>query len=84
MIRAELGGWTREGIVRQGAFKGVEVGKDPLDVTRERAVETKATVSAVEAELPPEAPDRGPREWRSAGRLPEPRGRGREGPHEGY
>ena len=54
VIRAELGGWTREGIVRQGAFKGIEVGKDPLDVTRERAVETKATVSAVEAELPPE------------------------------
>ena len=57
VIRAELGGWTREGIVRQGAFKGVEVGKDPLDVTRERAVETRATVSAVEAELPPEAGD---------------------------
>ena len=60
VIRAELGGWTREGIVRQGAFKGVEVGKDPLDVTRERAVETRATVSAVEAELPPEAPDASP------------------------
>jgi bifunctional non-homologous end joining protein LigD len=60
VIRAELGGWTREGIVRQGAFKGLEVGKDPLHVTRERAVETRATVSAVEAELPPEAPDASP------------------------
>jgi bifunctional non-homologous end joining protein LigD len=67
VIRAELGGWTREGIVRQGAFKGVEVGKDPLDVTRERAVETRSTVSAVEAELPPEASD--PADAPEAGRA---------------
>ncbi|MEW5992026.1 MAG: DNA ligase D [Chloroflexota bacterium] len=52
VIRAELGGWTREGIVRQGAYKGLEPGKDPLEVTRERAVATGATVLEVEAGLP--------------------------------
>ena len=37
MIRAELGGWSRDGMVRQAAFKGVEAGRDPLDGrTRER------------------------------------------------
>jgi bifunctional non-homologous end joining protein LigD len=61
VIRAELGGWSRDGLVRQAAFKGIEAGRDPLEVTRERAVETKATVDAVEAELPraamPSPPD---------------------------
>ena len=52
VIRAELGGWSRDGIVRQGAFKGIEAGRDPLEVVRERAVESRAAVRAVEAELP--------------------------------
>src|SRR4029077_1235507 len=52
VIRAELGGWTREGIVRQGAFKGVEVGKEARDVTRERAVESRAAARAIDDELP--------------------------------
>ncbi|HEX5591290.1 MAG TPA: DNA ligase D [Candidatus Limnocylindrales bacterium] len=56
VIRAELGGWTRDGIVRQAAYKGLEPGKDPLEVTRERAVEARATVEAVEAEIPASAP----------------------------
>ncbi len=38
VIRAQLGGWTREGLVRQASFKGIEQGKDPRDVVRERAV----------------------------------------------
>ena len=29
VIRAELGGWTREGYVRQTSFKGLELAKDP-------------------------------------------------------
>jgi len=53
VIRAELGGWTRDGIVRQAAFKGFDdTGKPAIDVVRERAVEAMATVAAVEAELP--------------------------------
>src|SRR5258705_7807050 len=42
VIRAELGGWTRDGIVRQAAFKGFdEGGKPPTEVVRERPVVTK-------------------------------------------
>ncbi|MBI3747059.1 MAG: hypothetical protein HY264_11165 [Chloroflexi bacterium] len=55
VIRAELGGWSRDGMVRQGAFKGLETGRDPLEVVREQAVESKATVRAVEAEIPASA-----------------------------
>ena len=41
VIRAELGGWTREGIVRQAAFKGFdEGGKKATEVVRERPVAT--------------------------------------------
>jgi bifunctional non-homologous end joining protein LigD len=41
VIRAELGGWTREGIVRQTSFKGLELDRDPGTVARERAVDPK-------------------------------------------
>jgi bifunctional non-homologous end joining protein LigD len=53
VIRAELGGWTRDGIVRQAAFKGFdEGGKPPIEVVREQPVVSEATVEAVEAALP--------------------------------
>jgi bifunctional non-homologous end joining protein LigD len=53
VIRAELGGWTRDGIVRQAAFKGFdEGGKPPTEVVRERPVATSETVREVEATLP--------------------------------
>jgi bifunctional non-homologous end joining protein LigD len=55
VIRAELGGWTRDGIVRQAAFKGFdEGGKKPTDVVREQAVATAATVQAADAAVAPE------------------------------
>jgi bifunctional non-homologous end joining protein LigD len=38
VIRAELGGWTRDGLVRQSAYKGIDDGRDPLTVTRETPV----------------------------------------------
>jgi bifunctional non-homologous end joining protein LigD len=49
VIRAELGGWSRDNLVRQAAFKGLEIGKDPRDVVRERAVDTAKAVDAAEA-----------------------------------
>jgi bifunctional non-homologous end joining protein LigD len=66
VIRAELGGWTRDGIVRQAAFKGFdEGGKKPTDVVRERPVATAPAVEAADdaidaAELiaPPKRPKR--------------------------
>jgi bifunctional non-homologous end joining protein LigD len=58
VIRAELGGWTRDGIVRQAAFKGFdEGGKPPTQVVRERAVAATEAVEAVDAVLPDPAPD---------------------------
>jgi bifunctional non-homologous end joining protein LigD len=58
VIRAELGGWTREGIVRQAAFKGMgEGGKQPTEVTRERPVAARETVEAVDAGLPDPTPE---------------------------
>ena len=35
VIRAEFAGWTSDGLVRQAAYKGFDLGKDPLAVRRE-------------------------------------------------
>ena len=35
VIRAEFAGWTGDGLVRQAAFKGFDLGKDPRAVRRE-------------------------------------------------
>ncbi|HUQ78593.1 MAG TPA: DNA ligase D [Patescibacteria group bacterium] len=50
VIRAELGGWTRDGHVRQTSFKGIEPGRDPLVVVREIAVSSAGAVAAAEAQ----------------------------------
>ena len=52
VIRAELAGWTRDGHVRQSAFKGIEPDRDPKSVHRETAVTTASAVRAAEAEVP--------------------------------
>jgi bifunctional non-homologous end joining protein LigD len=55
VIRAEIGGWTRDGQVRQTAYKGIEADRDPQTVVRETAVATATAVRAAEsAEPPPE------------------------------
>jgi bifunctional non-homologous end joining protein LigD len=36
VIRAEFAGWTSDGLVRQAAYKGFDLGKDPRAVRRER------------------------------------------------
>jgi bifunctional non-homologous end joining protein LigD len=53
VIRAELGGWTRDGVVRQTSYKGIEPGRDPKTVARETAINTTTAVRAAEAEVPP-------------------------------
>jgi bifunctional non-homologous end joining protein LigD len=35
VIRAEFAGWTGDGLVRQAAYKGFDLGKDPAKVRRE-------------------------------------------------
>jgi bifunctional non-homologous end joining protein LigD len=57
VIRAELGGWTREGLVRQTSFKGIDEGHDPLAVKRELPVSTRAAAAAAEAEATEAASD---------------------------
>lgn len=52
VIRAELGGWSRDGIVRQAAFKSIEEGRDPLVVVHEQPVATAEAVRTAEAEAP--------------------------------
>ena len=37
VIRAEFAGWTSDGLVRQAAYKGLDLGKDPRKVQREVA-----------------------------------------------
>ena len=54
VIRAELGGWSRDGMVRQSAFKGIEPGRDPTAVVHETAVTTSTAVRAAEAPDVPE------------------------------
>src|SRR3954447_7914840 len=54
VIRAEIGGWTRDGHVRQTAYKGIEPDRDPKTVRRETAVTTSTAVRAAEADAPPE------------------------------
>src|SRR5439155_446935 len=39
VVRAEFADWTREGWIRQSAFKGILEGRDPKTVVRERAIE---------------------------------------------
>jgi bifunctional non-homologous end joining protein LigD len=39
VIRAEFAGWTSDGLVRQAAYKGFDLGKDPRTVRRERAAD---------------------------------------------
>ena len=48
VIRAELGGWTRDNLVRQTAFKGIDEGHPPKTVVRERPVASR--LAATEAE----------------------------------
>jgi bifunctional non-homologous end joining protein LigD len=67
VIRAELGGWTREGVVRQAAYKGIEPGRDPKTVVREKPVDTTTAVRAAEAEVTP-MPESKP-SGRAAGRA---------------
>jgi bifunctional non-homologous end joining protein LigD len=60
VIRAELGGWTREGQVRQAAYKGLQPDRDPREVVRERAVDPAAADRAAALALPKALPAAAP------------------------
>jgi bifunctional non-homologous end joining protein LigD len=46
VIRAEFAEWTRDGLVRQSAFKGVEIGKDPASVVREETTPLRRVLTS--------------------------------------
>jgi bifunctional non-homologous end joining protein LigD len=46
VIRAEFAGWTGDGLVRQAAYKGLDLGKDPRLVVRERPAASLAVSKA--------------------------------------
>jgi len=45
VIRAEFAEWTSDGLLRQAAFKGIEVGKEPAAVVREEALPAARVVA---------------------------------------
>ena len=49
VVRVEFAEWTADGLLRQAAFKGFEIDRDPLAVGRERATATAAATAAAEA-----------------------------------
>jgi bifunctional non-homologous end joining protein LigD len=51
VIRAELGGWSRDGLVRQSAYKGIDDGREPESVTRESPVASSVAEAEAEREL---------------------------------
>ncbi|MGZ8474989.1 MAG: DNA ligase D, partial [Candidatus Limnocylindria bacterium] len=62
VIRVEFAEWTADNLLRQAAFKGFEIDRDPLEVRRERAMATsdataRAEKSAAEAPAGRAAPD---------------------------
>ncbi|MDQ3691578.1 MAG: DNA ligase D, partial [Chloroflexota bacterium] len=61
VIRVEFADWTADHLLRQAAYKGLEVGRVPASARRERTVEVSKATAAAEAELhePMTEPDTG-------------------------
>ena len=51
VIRVAFSNWTKDGVIRQPSFKGLEPGREPATVTRERAVRTDEAERAANAEV---------------------------------
>ncbi len=51
VIRVEFADWTADDLLRQAAFKGLEIGKAPTSVRREREVDATTATAAAEREV---------------------------------
>jgi len=51
VVRVEFSEWTDDGYLRQAAYKGPDIGKDPLKVVREREVSAREAADQAEAEV---------------------------------
>jgi DNA ligase D-like protein (predicted ligase)/DNA ligase D-like protein (predicted polymerase)/DNA ligase D-like protein (predicted 3'-phosphoesterase) len=51
VIRAALGGWSRDGLVRQASYRGLDPGRDPAGVVREVPLDARQAEAAAEADL---------------------------------
>jgi DNA ligase D len=58
VIRAEFAEWTADGLLRQAVFTGIEPGRDPADVVRERTSSARRIVTSGHRP-PPRAADPG-------------------------
>jgi bifunctional non-homologous end joining protein LigD len=73
VIRAAFAEWTTDNLLRQAAFKGLELDRDPRDVRRERAVETrpaKAEAERAQPATPATAPQVAERDVETLASLP--------------
>ncbi|MDQ3492040.1 MAG: non-homologous end-joining DNA ligase, partial [Chloroflexota bacterium] len=59
VIRAAFAEWTRDGLLRQAAYKGEAIDREARSVIRERPVLSTPVVEAAEREAIPEAEDAG-------------------------
>ena len=50
VVRVEFSEWTDDGLLRQAAYKGLEIGKDPRKVVREREISARQAATAAEKE----------------------------------
>jgi bifunctional non-homologous end joining protein LigD len=60
VVRVEFSEWTDDGYLRQAAYKGLEIGKDPKSVVREKAISARRASRQAEREaaVRPSAPIR--------------------------
>jgi DNA ligase D len=73
VVRVDFAEWTSDGLLRQAAYKGIDIGKDPHAVGRERAAPVGKAVEAAEKAAARQKPTQSARAQKSVGRKSEGR-----------